>query len=495
MDCDRMLIGWCENCNSPLIDGYCYSCEKVGRPLILDSPKFLPLFCKEQEWINSLTERKYGFAPLPESDVVFVNERQLQLRNFFVYAEGEKIANVKFSSGDWDIKIYKHEEVKATKPEKLAKANICHVERLAQLAKELIRKFGSQNKIVVSFSGGKDSIVTLDLTLKVKEAPVVFINTQLEYPETVEHTRNVAEKWNLEYHEPVPRTNFYEALDILGPPSRSYRWCCKTQKLAPLGLFLKDYGFPMRIVGMRMWEALARMHMKTLSVNTWVPHSTVLHPILQWTGLDVWAYIWLHKLPINPLYEEGLIRVGCFMCPFASQRRYEITRRLHPDLYETFFKKLKNSEIKTGRWRFRKVKKRLEIGNKIEPCSSDRIYNLRRPEMFISMLRTLNAGTLEFNPVYRLKGSGFEVTVAKNRALVRGNKNNYRVRRIIKLLEKANNCRGCGLCITACPQGNIEINDGHIWVSEDCSHCERCHGFFPSSCIFSSVKNETLCEG
>ena len=50
----------------------------------------------------------------------------------------------------------------------------------------------------LAFSGGKDSLVALHLTLQVEpNIPVVFFDSGLEYPETYSYITALADSWNL----------------------------------------------------------------------------------------------------------------------------------------------------------------------------------------------------------------------------------------------------------------------------------------------------------
>ncbi len=56
----------------------------------------------------------------------------------------------------------------------------------------------SDKTIAVSYSGGKDSLATLYLALEAGlKPPIIFIDTGLEFPETVENVRMTAEKYGL----------------------------------------------------------------------------------------------------------------------------------------------------------------------------------------------------------------------------------------------------------------------------------------------------------
>ncbi|MFC9839762.1 phosphoadenosine phosphosulfate reductase family protein [Rhodococcus sp. NPDC127530] len=53
----------------------------------------------------------------------------------------------------------------------------------------------------VAFSGGKDSLVVLDLARRVEpDVPVVFFDSGLDYPETYDYLTELAEAWRLDLH-------------------------------------------------------------------------------------------------------------------------------------------------------------------------------------------------------------------------------------------------------------------------------------------------------
>lgn len=54
----------------------------------------------------------------------------------------------------------------------------------------------------------------------------------------------------------------------------------------------------------------------------------VVNPVVDWTDNQVWSFLQDAKVPVNPLYECGLNRVGCIGCPLAKKsKRYAEFRR------------------------------------------------------------------------------------------------------------------------------------------------------------------------
>lgn len=101
-----------------------------------------------------------------------------------------------------------------------------------------------RNKVdcfAVSFSGGKDSQVVLDIVSRVippDEYIVVFTDTDMELPstyETVENTRDYYKKLypELRFETAESRLSSEESWRKFGPPSRIHRWCCTVHKTAP----------------------------------------------------------------------------------------------------------------------------------------------------------------------------------------------------------------------------------------------------------------------
>ena len=103
-------------------------------------------------------------------------------------------------------------------------------------------------EIIVSFSGGKDSQVVLDLATRALSPSyfsVVYSDTGYELPSSLElysETQN-------HYHQRYPSLKFdltKNHQDIMyyweqmGAPSRMHRWCCSVMKTAPLYRYLKN---------------------------------------------------------------------------------------------------------------------------------------------------------------------------------------------------------------------------------------------------------------
>lgn len=50
-------------------------------------------------------------------------------------------------------------------------------------------------------------------------------------------------------------------------------------------------------------------------------NEVVVTPLYYWTDDDIWDYINMTNLKVNPLYKQGYQRVGCVGCPLATYKK------------------------------------------------------------------------------------------------------------------------------------------------------------------------------
>ena len=217
-------------------------------------------------------------------------------------------------------------------------ANEEYLKSLEKTAIGEIKDYLSRTRlpINVSFSGGKDSLASLILSRKVlTKIEVLFINTGLEFPETVEYVHEFCRTHKLRLQEIKAESSFFEQLHNFGPPAKDFRWCCKTNKLGPMTSFLKQH-YPkgcVTIEGRRIYESFNRSTIKAVERNPYVPSQTTLSPIRNWRALEVMLYIYWNKLEPNPLYEEDFERIGCWLCPASLQSEFAHLKKSHPELH------------------------------------------------------------------------------------------------------------------------------------------------------------------
>lgn len=212
---------------------------------------------------------------------------------------------------------------------------------LARIESEAIRFVCSVRKqhpipVNVSYSGGKDSLATLLIVQKaLGSIPLLFADTGKEFAETYENVDCVAERYGLEVIRTSPGSAFCRTFEEEGPPSVDARWCCTVLKLGPLkNVIAERWGECLSFIGQRKYESFARKRSPRTWRNANLPNQVSAAPIQHWTALHVWLYLFRENAPYNPLYEQRIDRIGCFMCPSSDLATFAIIREKYPEMWD-----------------------------------------------------------------------------------------------------------------------------------------------------------------
>lgn len=215
-------------------------------------------------------------------------------------------------------------------------ANDTLISKRVDRAKDFIRSNIEKSDLppAVAYSGGKDSLATLHLLLDAGIDPdLMFIDTGIELPETIENVKNIAEKFGLEKKIREAHSGYWRNVNFFGPSARDHRWCCKTCKLGPTAkLIAKNYpDGVLSFIGQRRYESQQRQNKGNTWNNPWVPGQEALSPIQDWTALHIWLYLFKKDADYNPLYEKGFERIGCWVCPASDLAELESIQKNHED--------------------------------------------------------------------------------------------------------------------------------------------------------------------
>ncbi|MCT6735478.1 phosphoadenosine phosphosulfate reductase family protein [Rhodococcus qingshengii] len=170
----------------------------------------------------------------------------------------------------------------------------------------------NRNDGYIAFSGGKDSLAVLHLALRAdRDIPVVFFDSGLEYPETLDYMRTVAEQWNLDLHRIAADPPLLDALVDSGSwdhdsPAGPLPDLHDVLIGAPARKAHQLFG-PGELWGVRADESAGRrvLYARAQTVDGVISRAdgTVAYgPIWNWSTADVWSYIRRHDLPVNPIY-------------------------------------------------------------------------------------------------------------------------------------------------------------------------------------------------
>lgn len=182
------------------------------------------------------------------------------------------------------------------------------IERLREFEPQALRM--SEQGYFCAFSGGKDSIVLLDLVRKSGVKHIAQYNlTTVDPPELVYFIRKHYPEVKVKRPE---RSMWQLFVDKMMPPTRKVRYCCEV---------LKEGGGDgmIMLTGIRWAESSRRSKRRMVESCNRHKHKRYLHPIIDWDEGDVWEYIRGNKLPYPSLYDEGWKRIGCIGCPMSGK--------------------------------------------------------------------------------------------------------------------------------------------------------------------------------
>lgn len=190
-----------------------------------------------------------------------------------------------------------------------------------------LREFEPPEGYYVAFSGGKDSIVTLDLVRRAGVKHDAHFNlTTVDPPEVVAFIR--------EHYPDVelnrPRMSMFELIvKKRMPPTRLIRYCCAE---------LKERGGHGRYVvtGIRWEESNKRRTRRMVEVCQMDTTKVFLHPIIDWRSEDIWEYIRSRGLAYPSPYDEGYTRIGCIMCPMQGPKGMAKDAEKYPRHYRAY---------------------------------------------------------------------------------------------------------------------------------------------------------------
>ena len=203
------------------------------------------------------------------------------------------------------------EEVTENVVELVEKLNFAEkVERSLELIDRAYKEFG--DGLVVANSLGKDSSVVWDLAKRVSPDIRGFIvTTRFKPAETkkfmAEEVARCPELQVFSNDEEIPE-KLYET-----DPDR----CCEILKVQPTRDAVRQMGVSCWITGLRCTEGRTRTNYK--EVEELDKGLIKLNPILIWYEREVWQYLALNKVPVNPLYAEGYRSLGCAPCTKIAQ--------------------------------------------------------------------------------------------------------------------------------------------------------------------------------
>lgn len=383
-----------------------------------------------------------------------------------------------------------------------------------------------KNKIdvfYVAFSGGKDSVVTLDIVQRAlphNAFLVLFGDTEMEFPDTYTTVNIVKEKCKKEQIEFLQSQSEFDTdytWNQFGPPATVTRWCCSVHKTAPQIVALrkktgKTNFTGLAFIGVRASESLSRNEYDYISLGEKHKGQYSCNPILEWNSAELFIYTYLNDLYINEAYKKGNRRAGCLVCPRAAERNDYMSRVCYPQQVEKYISILRKLYAKNfnnrdrleefignGGWKARKNGRDLDVnmnyieGNKNGKITIKVINPKQDWQVWIKTIGELTNSTSPYKVLFRGKQyefniienqNGFEVFIDE----ILSKSDPLFIKLIKNVFRKAVCCIGCHECEADCHNGCISMENGKVIISDRCSHCANCHKVEKGCLVYKSLE-------
>ncbi len=179
------------------------------------------------------------------------------------------------------------------------------VGRSLALIEEAYKEYG--DGLVVANSLGKDSVAVWDLAKKVSlKIRGFIITTRFKPKETVQFMHETVARY--------PEIKIYKSDAEI--PNKLYETdpdkCCDILKVEPTRRAIKEMNVKCWVTGLRCTEGRTRTDFKEVEERD--KGLIKLNPILIWKEREIWQYLALNGVKVNPLYGQGYRSLGCLPC-------------------------------------------------------------------------------------------------------------------------------------------------------------------------------------
>ncbi len=190
--------------------------------------------------------------------------------------------------------------------------NILHRKSDAQTVLKHVLADVELGKVALVSSFGAEAVVLLHMVSEIDKAtPVIFLETEMLFPETLAYQRDVSAQLGLTDVRVIsPDRGEVLEQDVDGILHQADTdACCDLRKTRPLAKALAD--FDGWITGRKRYQGGQRAQLPLFEKED---RKIKINPLADWSIQDVADYIKQHNLPRHPLVAQGYPSVGCMPC-------------------------------------------------------------------------------------------------------------------------------------------------------------------------------------
>lgn len=379
----------------------------------------------------------------------------------------------------------------------------------------------------VSYSGGKDSEVALDIVQRAlphDSFVVIFGDTGMEFPDTyksVEIAKAKCKKEGIRFYVAKSHLKPIDSWKKFGPPAATIRWCCSVHKTTPQLLLIKDIVgknavTEMAFVGVRADESVRRSGYDYISYGTKHKGQYSCNPILTWSSAEVYLYIYANKLHLNEAYKRGNTRAGCLVCPMSANRNDYLNNLCYNESTQPLLDIIHDldvadkgkeerirSYIENNGWKARKNGRDLSIAPKDYDESiigGNLVITFKNANNdWFQWLKTVGTYVVDeskgkvtidtsdgqyYVDVVKLQEGYLRISTYNDNTPSR----TLFLKKLRIVCRKSHYCVSCHVCMANCKYGNLHFDEkGKLTISDKCIKCGKCLDIDTGCYVYKSL--------